>query len=138
VKLPRLRLKVAWKQFRVLLPDRPYVVQGTHFVLAGMPSVARFLWLSRRVQRQLASTPGLIGYALYAEPLGRAYWTVSAWDDRAAVDRFIATPPHADVMRTLPGAMRATAAWTAAGADLPPSWPSVLGRLRRTEQDPTE
>ena len=104
-------------------------MQGTHFVLDGMPSVARFLYLSRRVQRQLASTPGLIGYALYAEPLGKAYWTVSAWADRAAVDGFIATPPHADVMRTLPGAMRATAGWTADGADLPLSWPAVLGRL---------
>ena len=92
MKLPRLPVKMAWKQFRAPLPDRSYVVQGTHFVLAGMPSVARFLYPSRRVQRQLASTPGLIGYALYAEPLGKAYWTVSAWDNRAAFDRFIATP----------------------------------------------
>jgi quinol monooxygenase YgiN len=134
MKLSRLPVKVAWKQFRTPQPDRSYVVQGTHFVLDGMSSVARFLHLSRRVQRQLANTPGLIGYALYAEPLGKAYWTVSAWDDRAAVETFIATPPHADVMQTLPGAMRATAGWTAEGADLPPSWPSVLGRLRRAEK----
>lgn len=134
----KLAVRVAWKQFSPPQPDRSYVMEGTHFALASMTSVARFLYLSGRVRRQLARTPGLVGYALYATPLSKEYWTVSAWEDGDALGTFIATPPHAAVMRSMPGAMRATAGWSAEGADLPPSWPAVLARLRRAERRPAE
>jgi len=86
-----------------------------------------FLRETQRVRRQLAKTPGLVGYALKANVLRRRFWTVSAWVDEASLRAFVAAEPHRSVMGRLQGKMGATSFKLdhVAGEALPPSWREV-------------
>jgi hypothetical protein len=52
-----------------------------------------------KLPRQVLDTPGGLGVSMIAEPSRKTYWTLSAWTDQAALDHFVGTSPHSDVMR---------------------------------------
>jgi hypothetical protein len=84
------------------------------------------------IQGQLAHSEGLIGYALNAQVLSKTFWTVSAWTDEAALNRFVRTQPHLGVMQRLRGHMGPTRfrRWTLPGSALPPAWPTVITQVQ--------
>ena len=59
------------------------------------------------------------------------YWTLSVWTDRAALQTFMRTRPHVDVMSSLKPVMRPTkfVQWPITSAAGEPSWPEALERL---------
>jgi heme-degrading monooxygenase HmoA len=108
---------------------------ATHLPLDSYLATPRFLRLVRSVQRQLSGTPGLVGYTLLAKPLKRQYWTLSMWDDESALQAFVGTKPHLDVMSTLSGDMGSTqfVRWQVRGAEAHPTWPDALARLQAAD-----
>jgi hypothetical protein len=87
-------------------PEREYV--AILFALkAGMP-VAWFLLQTVRIQRQLRTSRGLIGYSLRAQLAGKRFWTLSAWEDETTLQEFVHAPPHADIMTAIAPHMDAT------------------------------
>jgi quinol monooxygenase YgiN len=47
--------------------------------------VPRFLRWSLKIRRQLLSDPGCAGFTLDAQLAQKTFWTLSAWQDRAAM-----------------------------------------------------
>jgi len=45
---------------------------------------------STRIQRQLRTSSGLIGYSLRARLASKRFWTLSAWEDAATLQAFVA------------------------------------------------
>jgi hypothetical protein len=45
------------------------------------------------------ASEGAYGLALDAQPLRKTFWTLSAWTDQTAMDAFVRTSPHVDVMQ---------------------------------------
>ena len=90
-----------------------------------------FLRDTRRVRRQLADAPGLVGYSLLAGLRAKTFWTVSVWEDEAALRAFAAAEPHRDITRRMPGRMGASGfeTFTVAGADVPLRWADVRRRF---------
>ena len=82
--------------------------------------------------RQLSSAEGLIGYSLLARPMVKNFWTLSAWQDEAALDAFIRHPPHVRLMTSLTPHMGPTkfTKWTVKGAALPLLWDDALGHMQ--------
>jgi len=85
-------------------------------------SVPGFLLDAMRIRGQLAHAPGLVGYALDAQPGGRTFWTISVWEDEQSRSRFAAADPH----RAL--------TFRIAGGDLPLVWEEVRRRLATADK----
>lgn len=52
----------------------------------------------RLVMDNLPEQRGLIGYAVRKKLVGRRVWTLSAWTDERALDRFVRSEPHRAAM----------------------------------------
>jgi quinol monooxygenase YgiN len=72
----------------------------------------------------------LIGYSLRARPAAKQFWTLSAWEDEAALQAFVAAPPHLDIMKALAPYMGETRfrRWNVKGSELPLRWDDALRR----------
>ena len=74
-----------WKQFEAMEPDREYFVMASHLPLKSMGATPRMLGLASAVRRQLKDTPGIVGYSLDAKVFAKDYFTLSVWEDEAAL-----------------------------------------------------
>jgi hypothetical protein len=112
-------------------PGLQYHVLASYLPLKRMTATVRFFRGVSAVRKQLASADGLVGYTLRARPLRRAYWTLSVWRDRDALQDFVRTSPHAELMGSLQPVMAKTkfAEWDISGADGRPTWSGALGHL---------
>ena len=83
-------MKSRWKWLSTVEPEREYLLLASSIP----PQSRRSTWAlfngSRIVRKQLASTDGVIGFALLAEPIRMRYATLSVWRDEAALDAFAA------------------------------------------------
>ena len=66
-----------WTERRSIDPEVSYVVMYTRLPLARYRSIPAFLRDTLRVQRQLATASGRVGYALKADLVHKRFWTVS-------------------------------------------------------------
>ena len=129
--MPLIPPPLPWKAFAEPQPEREYVVLLTFLPLRRLSKLPRFLSYVRKIRQQLDAGPeGLIGYSLLAKPLRSNYWTLSVWEDDAALARFIHASPHRDAMRELPKVLSGfrTTRWTSAGSGDPPTWSDALAR----------
>jgi heme-degrading monooxygenase HmoA len=87
--------------------------------------------LVRPVRRQLAEARGLVGYSLFGKPFAKQYWTLSVWENEAALQAFVRESPHQEVMSALAADMGKTqfARWQMHGSEGQPSWDDALRRL---------
>ena len=121
-----------WRWYAEPDPNSQYLAMATIIELRSVWNLPRFEWYTRRVHRQLARTPGLLGYSFRGRfPL--RYWTLSAWEDGRALHGFVKVVPHETVMTVLPRTMQTFrhVHWKVAGADLPLAWAEGLRRLDR-------
>ena len=125
-------MKSPWKTLATLEPDREYLVLASSIPPRSMSSTWRLFRGSSMVRKQLAATPGVVGFSLLARPLRKQYATLSVWVDDAALAAFAAAQPHAELMTGLAPEMGPTrfVRWTIKGADGRPSWGDALQRLR--------
>jgi len=80
-------------------PEQPVIVLASRLELRSYRDVVRFLRAAMRIRSQVRGSEGAHGLALDAQPLRKTFWTLSAWTDQAAMDAFVRTPPHVDVMQ---------------------------------------
>lgn len=93
-----------------------------------MPPI--FLYTAQ-VMKQLASVQGVLGYSLLARPLGKQFWTLSAWVNEEALQAFVQHPPHVRIMEALTPHIGQTRfiRWTVKGSQLPLQWDEALPRF---------
>jgi heme-degrading monooxygenase HmoA len=119
-----------WVTFRQPDPEREYLVLLTVLPLKHLRDLGAFLLYTWRILGQLRRTPGLLGYSLLAYILQRQFWTLSVWEDEAALQQFVVAYPHSHVMRALQEKMGQThfVRWHMRGAEFPPHWQEALTR----------
>lgn len=124
-------MKSPWKSFGDLEPTVTYLVLASSIPAKSLRSTPAMFRGASRVRKQLASTDGVFGFSLLAEPLRKNYATLSVWRDQAALDTFAAANPHGEIMADLAPQMGETkfVTWTITGADGRPSWDDALARL---------
>ena len=112
-------------------PGSDYLVMASHLPLQRISATVRFFRGVTAVRKQLAAADGLVGYTLRARPLARDYWTLSVWENEAALGEFMRTPPHVQLMTSLKPLMGPTkfVQWTISAADGRPGWGAALERL---------
>ena len=119
-----------WQSYSAAAPDREYVALLSYLPLNSAWHIPWLVLYSTRIRRQLSTSPGLIGYALRAQIAAKRFWTLSAWEDAAALKAFVAGPPHVTIMKALAPYMGATSfvRWNVKGSELPLTWDDALRR----------
>jgi len=120
-----------WTSRSQMEPGPEYVVMASHLPLRKVSSTVRFFRAVSAVRSQLEHTDGLVGYTLRAKPLARDYWTLSVWKDRAALQEFMRTSPHVEIMTSLKPLMEPTkfVYWSITAADGRPSFTDAMEHL---------
>ena len=121
-----------WLQRQPIDPEREYVAMASRLPLKSYRSIPGFLRDTLQVRRQLAETPGLVGYALNAGLARKTFWTFSVWEDRASLDAFAASDPHRAITRRLQPLMGQTRFefFQIPGSDLPMTWDQMKAPVR--------
>jgi hypothetical protein len=130
---------------------QPVDTEGDAVVLASRLRLRRyrdipaFLGAAIRIRKQVHASAGAYGVSLIAQPTRKTFWTLSAWSDRAALDAFVDTAPHVDVMAKYRGRLIAPlfTTWTVPTSSLPASrsnaktlWATGKERLRAAVTEP--
>ena len=120
-----------WRSFGPPRPGVPAVALATQLHLARWSAMPAFVRHTYGSTRQLSRTPGVLGYSLRAAPHRRTFWTLTLWEDRAAMAAYVRAEPHRTAMRWLTedlGSFVSTD-WTVAGDAGAPTWEDGLSRL---------
>ena len=119
-----------WQSVHAANHQRQYLALLSYLPLKGYRKMWMFSRHVRAIRRQLAGTPGLIGYSLRAKLLRHRFWTLSVWEEDAALTAFVRNEPHRTTMGALGPHMDATAfvRWDVMGSDVPLSWDEAMRR----------
>jgi hypothetical protein len=122
-----------WRSFGRAEPERQYVALLSYLPLKRGWQIPSFLRHTVRITGQLRRSRGLVGYSLRAQLVAKRFWTLSAWEDEAALRGFVQAQPHARTMAALAPHMGETSfiRWTVRGSELPVSWEGALKRWIR-------
>ena len=130
--MPTLR----WTAPKPLPPgDGPATVMASRLELHRLRDVPSFLAAALRIRRQMLASPGALGVSLVARPLRRTFWTLSAWQDQAALSSAVGRQPHRQIMTRFRPRMAGSAfvTWTAPAMALPVGWEEALQRLDKPD-----
>jgi hypothetical protein len=100
--------------------------------LRRFSATLRFIRGAVGVRKLLARKPkGFLGYSMLGRPWALKYWTLSVWEDEAALQAFVAEHLHVDVMSAIAPDMATTrfVRWHGQGSSVPPAWPEALRRI---------
>ena len=124
-----------WKSFTTPESEREYPALLSHLPLATFRAMPKFFRFVFAIQRQLAESEGLIGYSLDAHPLAKEFWTLSVWQDRDSLWRFVHRLPHSQAMQDLLPHMGETGFFNfeVDGSSVPPDWQETKRRMRERE-----
>jgi heme-degrading monooxygenase HmoA len=110
---------------------REYLAMASALPLQRFSSTIRFMRYVMAIRKQLRTADGLVGYALWAKPFSKRYWTLSVWRDEEALRAFMRTEPHVHVMEDLRPRMGPTrfVFWKVSDEQTTPSWAEALEHL---------
>ena len=97
------------------------LVSITRLRLRGFRFLPAFAWQSGKSATQAQRSPGFLGGALSADPLRLTFWTVTVWENEAAMRAFRGSGEHQRVMPRLAGWCdeASVAHWEQADATVP-------------------
>ena len=122
--------ELSWQSYSRAAPERDYLALLSYLPLNSAWHLPRLFLYSTRIRRQLRTSSGLIGYSLRARLAAKQFWTLSVWEDEAALQGFVAAPPHLAFMKALASHMGPTrfVRWNVRGSELPLRWDDALRR----------
>lgn len=123
--------ELPWKSFFQPAPGKEYVAILTYLPVTSFWTLPQFFYHTGRIRSQLKSAPGLIGYSLLAHVVAKRFWTLSVWEEEAALERFVRQQPHQQAMVGLRRSMGDSAftRWKLKGTAVPPSWREAMQHL---------
>ena len=126
-----------WTSFTEAEDDKEYPALLSHLPLATFRAMPKFFRFVFGIRRQLAESEGLIGYSLDAHPLAKEFWTLSVWEDRDSLWRFVQNMPHSRTMQDLLPHMGETGFFhfEVAGSSVPPDWQETKRRMQERETE---
>jgi hypothetical protein len=115
--------------------EGPVTVMASRLELRRLRDVLPFLAAALRIRRQMLGSPGAMGLSLIARPLRRTFWTLSAWQDQAALRGATGGEPHRQLMRRFRPRMAGSSfvTWTVPATDLPVPWDVAMRRLEKPD-----
>jgi len=117
-------------------PYQPDDDATVHVLASMLPlrrygDVVRFLRWTAKIRKQLVTAEGCAGYSLDARVLRKTFYTLSAWSDAEAMNRFVRSGPHAAMLGDMAGRLgEATFVESGTkGSALPLDWAAAKQRI---------
>lgn len=101
-------MDASWEWFEDPEPDADLVGVVSELPLSRYRALPKFFRMTNQVRSQLASSEGLVGYALRTALPRRTFWTISIWKSEAALQSFVRENPHGAIMSALQEDMEET------------------------------
>lgn len=118
---------------------KPAEGEQLHVLTSVLPlnrysDVPRFLSWTLKIRKQLSDAPGCVGYALDAKLLSKTFWTLSAWSDKDAMEAFVRSGSHAEMLADMAGRVGSPSFVdsTAGRENIPLSWPEARARINES------
>ena len=126
-----------WTSFTEAEDDKKYPALLSHLPLATFRAMPKFFRFFFGIRHQLAESEGLIGYSMDAHPLAKEFWTLSVWEDRDSLWRFVQRMPHSRAVTDLLPHMGKTEFFhfEVKGTSVPPDWQETKRRMREQETE---
>ncbi len=126
-----------WTSFAIPQSDKEYAALLSHLPLTTFRAMPKFFRFVSGIRRQLTESEGLIGYSLDAHMLAKEFWTLSVWEDRDSLWRFVQRMPHSRAMSELLPHMGQTEFFhfEVTGDSIPPDWQETKRRMRERETE---
>src|SRR5262245_61337637 len=134
-----LRVRTSWKRGPAAETGGPLLLSYTEFTPDTMRDLPRIYRAAERLRREITELEGAVGVTTYWQLFRGRGGSVSAWEDEAALRRFVSLPFHLEVMRAFRprGSLRAID-WTTDSFALGPAFregqrglDDSRGRVRR-------
>jgi hypothetical protein len=115
--------------------DGPVTVMASRLELRRLRDVPSFLAAALRIRRRMLDSPGTLGLSLIARPLHRTFWTLSAWQDPAALRAAMGGELHVQTMKRFRPRMAGSSfvTWAIPASALPVEWDDALSRLEQPD-----
>jgi hypothetical protein len=122
---------IPWKMAEKPVAGNRYLALISYLPLKHFRAVLKFFQCTFEIQRQLRTSPGLIGYSLEARPLARKFWTSSVWSDQQSLMDFVSRGPHRRITQELAPHLGKSqfAWWTVESQEIPLDWSSAKARI---------
>ncbi len=123
---------VKWETFSEVDPERGYFAYAGYAERNSMWSYFRFLMRARKVQNQLNTTKGLIGFTARLGFLNKEVVQLAVFQDENALKEFAHSGEHAICMKTTKSDLRflKQTSWNIAGSDVPPKIDEAVDRIQ--------
>jgi hypothetical protein len=120
-----------WKSLAAVDKDCEYLALLSYLPLNRYSKIPQFMRFSMEIMRQIAASPGAVGYTLRARFFTRKFWTLSVWKDSVALMDFVAQVPHSKSMKAMAPFMGKTkfSQWKVAGSAVPLRWDEAIRRM---------
>jgi hypothetical protein len=120
-----------WKMLVSPEKDREYLALLSYLPLNRYRKIPLFMRYSMGIMKQIAGSPGAIGYSMRAKLFSRRFWTLSAWENSSALMEFVAKVPHSESMKAMAPFMGQTkfTRWKVIGSALPLRWDEAIRRM---------
>jgi hypothetical protein len=120
-----------WKLLVTPEKDREYLALLSYLPLNRYSKLPLFMRYSMQIMKQIAESPGAIGYTMRAKLFSRRFWTLSVWEDSVALMEFVSKVPHSDSMKAMALFMGQTkfTRWKVVGSALPLRWDEAIRRM---------
>lgn len=124
-------MDIPWRALRDADKDREYLALLSFLPLNRYREIPLFMRLSIGIHRQLQTAAGVIGYSMRAKLWSRRFWTLSVWEDAAALMDFVANVPHSESMKATAPFMGKTrfTQWNVLGSSVPLPWDAAMARM---------
>jgi Domain of unknown function (DUF3291) len=129
--------EITWTSLERPLAEKEYIAILSYLPLRSFWGLPQFFYYTRRIQSQLKTARGVVGYSLLAHVLAKRFWTLSVWENEVVLTDFIHNQPHREAMITLRRYMAGTefARWKIKGTAVPPSWSEAMERFNALESE---
>jgi hypothetical protein len=101
--------------------------------LRRLRDVPAFFAAALRIRQQMLAAPGAAGVSLIAQPLRRTFWTLSAWQDPAALGAATGAEPHRGIVARFRPLMSGSRFVTWTAATVPVDWAEAKRRLQQPD-----
>jgi hypothetical protein len=127
--------EIVWRSYAQPNPAKEYIAVLSYLPLKSFWALPHFFYYTSRIQAQLRSARGLVGYSLLAHVLAKRFWTLSVWENEVALMDFVHKQPHQEAMMILRRYMGGAdfLRWKVDGSSVPPSWHEAMDRFRAHE-----
>ena len=123
-------VEIKWTPLSEVKPENTYFAYAGYAERTSAWSYFSFLLRSRKIQRQLETAKGLIGFTARLEFFNKKVVQLAVFEDEAALKQFAHSGQHALCMGQTKSSMKwlKQATWNIVGSDIPPKISEAISR----------